>query len=781
MNLGILGLSLLCYASVYGNVNGLAPILTKISNDSGTDPNDRVTNDQTLILFGVSEANSTVSISRNVLGIIGVVQADNEGNWRFDYTATVLQEGIYSFTFTSLNQSGNSTESLAYTIVIDTSAEIPVIKRIGDDTGISNSDEITNDCGLIFYGISEPYATVNLRLAGHGSLGNTIADASGNWIFNFAFSILPQGKHFLTAKITDLAGNISALSDDFTLLIDMDPPSVPSIQHVSQDRGISNSDRITNDQTLHIKGLSEPKSIVVLTRVGFGILGTADADINGIWEFNYSGTTLSEGNYTFTAMAYDVAGNISPASTNFVVTIEITPPSAPTDIVMSDDLGISNTDNITNDKTFTIKGVGEANTRIFLIRNNTDTLGYADVDIVGTWIFENTPTLGINGNYSLTIIAMDVAGNLSVEQSISFSIDAEAPMTIISSLEVNPAPLTPINIQIEFSEEVFNFSSADVVVEGGSLSEWNGSGSLYTCTITPLSEAAFYVGIDKAVVTDRAGNGNLSSDFQMVYGACSSPDILESPSNKIVCEGESLTMSVKATGTNLSYQWQVNVGGGFINLYDESIYNGVHSNLLSLSDVTIEMNNYEFRCVVYGTCAPSFTSSVAVLNVNAKPTVSFSLPENNFCTTSPEIFLPMSMPIGGIYSGNGITSDKFDPAVAGVGDHTLTYTYMDENGCSNSQENIMTVSVCTGTYSDHLDKNRIYVYPNPAADLLSINYEGFNSLSFTIVNSHGEILIKNNLYTQINQISLKDFPSGIYLLMVWKGSELVKQEKIVKE
>ncbi|MFK7807695.1 MAG: hypothetical protein AB8F74_07860, partial [Saprospiraceae bacterium] len=44
----------------------------------------------------------------------------------------------------------------------------------------------------------------------------------------------------------------------------------------------------------------------------------------------------------------------------------------------------------------------------------------------------------------------------------------------------------------------------------------------------------------------------------------------------------------------------------------------------------------------------------------------------------------------GMYSGPGVSDDgngmtySFDPAVAGVGTHTLTYTYMDENGCTNS-------------------------------------------------------------------------------------------------
>ena len=44
-------------------------------------------------------------------------------------------------------------------------------------------------------------------------------------------------------------------------------------------------------------------------------------------------------------------------------------------------------------------------------------------------------------------------------------------------------------------------------------------------------------------------------------------------------------------------------------------------------------------------------------------------------------------PSGGTFSGTGITdasNGTFNPAVAGVGTHTITYDYTDGNGCSNS-------------------------------------------------------------------------------------------------
>ena len=47
-------------------------------------------------------------------------------------------------------------------------------------------------------------------------------------------------------------------------------------------------------------------------------------------------------------------------------------------------------------------------------------------------------------------------------------------------------------------------------------------------------------------------------------------------------------------------------------------------------------------------------------------------------------FDPGVTPIGGTYSGPGISGSNFDPAAAGPGIHAINYTYTDGNGCSSS-------------------------------------------------------------------------------------------------
>ena len=50
------------------------------------------------------------------------------------------------------------------------------------------------------------------------------------------------------------------------------------------------------------------------------------------------------------------------------------------------------------------------------------------------------------------------------------------------------------------------------------------------------------------------------------------------------------------------------------------------------------------------------------------------------------------LPAGGEYAGNGVNEDGwFDPAIAGEGTHEITYTYTDENACSNYATSWITV------------------------------------------------------------------------------------------
>lgn len=61
-----------------------------------------------------------------------------------------------------------------------------------------------------------------------------------------------------------------------------------------------------------------------------------------------------------------------------------------------------------------------------------------------------------------------------------------------------------------------------------------------------------------------------------------------------------------------------------------------------------------------------------------------------FCSSS--FTLDQGYPVGGSYSGTGVSGTNFNASVAGVGTHTITYSYTDINGCSGSADKEIVVT-----------------------------------------------------------------------------------------
>ncbi len=73
------------------------------------------------------------------------------------------------------------------------------------------------------------------------------------------------------------------------------------------------------------------------------------------------------------------------------------------------------------------------------------------------------------------------------------------------------------------------------------------------------------------------------------------------------------------------------------------------------------------------------------IEVNPLPTVNFD-PLSQVCVTDAAFTLDKGTPLGGKYSGPGVTTatSQFDPSSVGFGTHTLTYEYTDANVCTSS-------------------------------------------------------------------------------------------------
>lgn len=412
------------------------PVITSATDDvpgmTGTLDNGALTNDSRPTLNGTGEAGATIRILDNGVEI-GSATVDQSGNWRFTPN-TPLESNAHIFTAVATDPAGNSGQlSDGFTLNIDAQApDVPVITSVIDDNNQPTvpvlPGQSTDDRQPILNGTGEPGATITIFDNGT-PLGTAQVGENGSWTFPVPRN-LSEGSHNLTVSATDPAGNTSAVSAPWTIVVDITPPAIPVLTSVVDDQpGITGnlvSGQLTNDATPTLNGRGEAGATINVYLDGNpASIGTTTVNSDGTWSFTPQ-TPLANGSHTFTLSATDPAGNSSAVSSGFVLTIDTTPPAAPVIASVADNTapvtGIVPNGGSTNETRPTLSGTGEAGTTIS-IYNGSALVGTAQVQANGSWSFTPSTSLGA-GVWNLTATATDAAGNTSAASEIrSFTID----------------------------------------------------------------------------------------------------------------------------------------------------------------------------------------------------------------------------------------------------------------------------------------------------------------------------------------------------------------------
>ncbi|MGY4286403.1 hypothetical protein ACVWXO_005623 [Bradyrhizobium sp. LM2.7] len=275
-----------------------APVIASFSTDSGV-AGDMVTNDNALDLKGTAAAGSTVKIYDGSTQI-GTATATSTGSW--DYISQVLTDAKHTLTATATNASGQtSAASAALTVTVDTQA--PTAPTIVSET-VNSANQV------VASGTAEANSAIKVY-DGTTQVGTATTNSSGAW--SVTTSALSAGSHALTAKATDVAGNVSAASTAVDPVIGSgtsgstgsgtsgtvtsgtgtsgtgtsgtgaSAPAAPKIGSFSTDSGVA-GDHITSDKTLTLAGSADANSTVKVFD-GATQLGIVTADANGAWHY----------------------------------------------------------------------------------------------------------------------------------------------------------------------------------------------------------------------------------------------------------------------------------------------------------------------------------------------------------------------------------------------------------------------------------------------------------------------------------------------------------------
>uniref|UniRef100_UPI00070A8587 Ig-like domain-containing protein n=11 Tax=Burkholderia pseudomallei TaxID=28450 RepID=UPI00070A8587 len=538
------------------------------SADSGQSNTDHITNVTMPPITGNANYQDVVvltAVNGTTTTTVGTATVGASGSWSI--VPGSLADGTYTFSAVAVDVAGNtSNPGVPVQVVVDTHAAAPSITlgtpydTFGTGTSGTNSDELTRNTIPYMYGVAEPGARVTVVENGN-TIGTVNADSSTG---SYSIQIPPatvDGTYTFQAMQVDVAGNTSAYSAPNYVTIDTvaATPTLTALTPASDTFGVgtagNNHDNLTNASTIGIMGTAAEAGAALdlyqITVSGSITTSTSvahtTAGAGGSYTFASFTAPGADGVYTYETREIDPAGNTSPMSPAFNVTIDRTV-VAPVLTLQNDTqytgspnwstgtnsggAGSANfgttTDGLTKATQPIVSGTVENGSLVVVYRDGVS-IGQATANSAGAWSFTD-PVSQADGTHAYAAYQVDRAGNTSgLGANLAVTVDTQ-----IETARYLPAP-TPAGASSNYyaqigipalanglnAQEIYNVDAAghtgvpvyfqidpataakgkagDIVVVDFTFTYANGTG---TATVT--TEASYTIQAQDLVVT--AGN-----------------------------------------------------------------------------------------------------------------------------------------------------------------------------------------------------------------------------------------------------------------------------------
>ncbi|MFT6746945.1 MAG: PKD repeat protein [Glaciecola sp.] len=411
------------------------------------------------------------------------------------------------------------------------------------------------------------------------------------------------------------------------------------------------------------------------------------------------------------------------------------------------------------------------------------------------------------GTYSVSLTASNAGGN-DTETKTSYITVSDLPVVTVNNETICAGdPSAFMSATSSSTIDTYLWSGLGVGNNYGTFGNISGD---YTVTVTT---SAGCVGTGTGVLTTKA--------LPVVYVGDST-----------ICEGgqEAMFYANSDTAAN-SYVWSANgtgtqhytqgtVAGDYVvtvtdvngctgtgigvltvrrlpvvRVNDESMCTGdVAATFTAVADSLISYYEWSHNGTGYlstttGTTAGDYTVTVydywgcmardtAILTVNPLPIISvdtwFPL---DYDISIGDVTLTFGQPVGGTYSGTGVTNGIFNTASAGNGLHSISYAYTDGNGCGADVITVITVSTSTSVLG--ASEQGVAVSPNPFHNQLAIKTAGVATSTYALSDESGKVVLTGSVNSESKTINTESIAPGMYYLSVNTGGS-VAVYKVVK-
>ena len=343
-----------------------------------------------------------------------------------------------------------------------------------------------------------------------------------------------------------------------------------------------------------------------------------------------------------------------------------------------------------------------------------------------TGVTTNTLTVTPSANTTYSVIGTNVAG---CSDTATFSVVVDAIPTMSGTPTITNAGCG-----------LSNGSITGVSIVGTGLTyNWTNSANVSVGTTADLSNVP--AGVYNLTATKATGCSAAFGPYSIsnpTAPAAATVTVVDS----VLCAGETIQMTAASSATGATFTWSgpnFTGSGATVTIPNATAANaGVYS-------VTVTAN---------GCTSASSNKSVVVNNLPAVTVLTFT---DTTCVNYSNVTLA-GAPAGGTFSGSGVNGASFDPAVAGVGTHVVTYAYTDANGCSNTATTSIVVDACVGLGESAI--NSIRVFPNPTNTVINVASTREDIAVVVLTNSVGEVVAR----VRGTQLDASQFANGLYFV-----------------
>lgn len=377
--------------------------------------------------------------------------------------------------------------------------------------------------------------------------------------------------------------------------------------------------------------------------------------------------------------------------------------------------------------------------------------------VVDAGTFTATPTgLSINATTGVIDLAASTAGTYTITNTAS----GACPDTKTTSITINAA-----------ANSSFNYPSNTICISDGDQTPTTAEAGTFSSTpagLTFVSATTGVIDVDNSTVgtytITHSVTGTCPSTTNVNVTLTATPDATFTYAQGAYC----------SDATDPAPVFQAGASGGVFSASPSGLNINSNSGLIDLSASTAGTYIVTNNIAAVGSCAASSEEFTVV--VNALPNVTLAA-LTDVCIYNNSFTLTGGAPAGGTYTGVGVTAGSFNPATAGLGTKTITYSYTDANGCSNTATNTILVDECLGLENNALSV--VSVYPNPTDGKLILS--GLSEeTSFKVISLSGQVVLNGKVSNTADTIDLSVFENGTYLLQLTQG-QAIQTIRIVKK